>query len=271
VIILRETAVADLELILRFIYQGQLFVPYEDADRFLKTAEHFQVAGLRSMRINHVSSQQQVPVTSAVANSATQNGTFITSVQQLHNETGGHNNHSNSTANSNSIRVNSFGTPAGGGGTQFTPIPMMNNTNSNTQGIPYRINTADVSSTLPHPSHSNGNSSYFNAHTMTESASHNQISTNVIKSHSRIISDPQTRSISPPPPSHPTQGPAIQINRNETIGKQNPERLVYQTTPQSVLIVHNPNNHNGYATLKDPAFLAGKSSETLVVLENVMN
>lgn len=50
VVILRETNSSDLELILRFIYQGHLLIPIEETDRFLKAAEHFQVAGLKNMR-----------------------------------------------------------------------------------------------------------------------------------------------------------------------------------------------------------------------------
>ncbi|CAL8088554.1 unnamed protein product [Orchesella dallaii] len=52
VVIVRETNSSDLELILRFIYQGHLLIPIEETDRFLKTAEHFQVAGLKNMRLH---------------------------------------------------------------------------------------------------------------------------------------------------------------------------------------------------------------------------
>jgi len=232
VIILRETTSADLELILRFIYQGQLFVPYEDADRFLKTSEYFQIAGLRNMRVHATADDSTFPTNSNFGNAS--------NPSKPHS----HNMNSNSTQ--------SFGSS----GTMFTSNSATNG--NNLSGVPVRI--VSNSSSPSSASHQHSIISPVSIISDTASQSQNQFSSNVIRSSTRSYQSGQLpiRSVSPAQSTSTYQ---------HGKSKSNHEQIVYQSQP--VVLVHNPLGINEYhhsQRTKGPSEHR-RVSESVVILE----
>jgi hypothetical protein len=233
---LRETTSSDLELILRFIYQGQLFVPFEDTERFLKTAEYFQIAGLRDMRV-HLSPSDK-------------------------NFTGG--NSSSTTSPNNGTQILGSNISLGGATAPIsqpflsptTSYALHNNVNVSMDGIPIQILNNSTSSSIPQQGeHSNAAINPISIVTTNNSTS-TQFSTNVIKP---IPSRQPTRLTTQPilspnlTNSTPIGHNPLYNNLPNSTNRQSQE-FVYSTQP--ILIVQNqqkPNEYHEMASTKADA------------------